>query len=56
VLLKTDGLAADEVRAAHLTPIDDVAAATLERLERVGSGARLCVLPEGPQTIPYLST
>ena len=56
VLLKTDGLADDEVRAAHLTPIDDVAAATLERLERVGPDARLCVLPEGPQTIPYLST
>ena len=55
VLLKTDGLAPDEVRAAHLTPIDDVAAATRECLERVGPDARLCVLPEGPQTIPYLS-
>ena len=55
VLLKTDGLSADQVRSAHLTPIDDVAAATRDALGRFGPEARLCVLPEGPQTIPYLS-
>ena len=55
VLLKTDGLSADQVRAAHLTPIDDVGAATREALSRSGPDARVCVLPEGPQTIPYLA-
>ena len=55
VLLKTDGLSADQVRAAHLTPIDDVGAATLDALSRSGPDARVCVLPEGPQTIPYLA-
>ena len=55
VLLKTDGLSDDEVRAAHLTPIDDVGAATRDALSRSGSDARVCVLPEGPQTIPYLA-
>ena len=55
VFLKTDGLAPDEVRAAHLTPIDDVAETTREQLDRAGPGARVCVLPEGPQTIPYLA-
>ena len=55
VLLKTDGLSADQVRAAHLTPIDDVGAATVEALSRSGPDARVCVLPEGPQTIPYLA-
>ena len=55
VFLKTDGLAPDEVRAAHLTPIDDVAETTREQLARAGPGARVCVLPEGPQTIPYLA-
>jgi nickel-dependent lactate racemase len=55
VLLKTDGLSADQVRSAHLTPIDDVGAATDDALRRFGPTARLCVLPEGPQTIPYLS-
>ena len=54
VFLKTDGLSDDEVRSAHLTPIDDIGATALEHLERAGPNARLCVLPEGPQTIPYL--
>ncbi len=54
VLLKTDGLSAEQVRAAHLTPIDDVGAATRDALSRSGPDARVCVLPEGPQTIPYL--
>ena len=55
VLLKTDGLSAEQVRAAHLTPIDDVGAATRDALSRSGPDARICVLPEGPQTIPYLA-
>ena len=55
VLLKTDGLSADQVRSAHLTPIDDVGTATRNALGRFGPEARVCVLPEGPQTIPYLA-
>jgi lactate racemase len=54
VLVKTDGLPADQVRAAHFTPIDDVALAVQDTLRRAGPGATLCVLPQGPQTIPYL--
>jgi nickel-dependent lactate racemase len=42
------------VRAAHLEPIDDVNA-TLQALLEGRPGARICVLPEGPQTIPYLA-
>ena len=55
VLLKTDGLSAEQVRAAHLIPIDDIGAATRDALSRSGPDARVCVLPEGPQTIPYLA-
>ena len=55
VFLKTTGLTPDEVREAHLEPVDDIGAATREQLDRRGPGARLCVLPEGPQTIPYLT-
>jgi nickel-dependent lactate racemase len=55
VLLKSDGLSDDQIRAAHLEPIHDVAAAADEALRRAGPGACLCVLPQGPQTIPYLS-
>ena len=55
VFLKADGLSPDAVRAAHLTPIEDVESTAREQLERIGPGARLCALPEGPQTIPYLA-
>ena len=55
VFLKTGGLSPEAVRAAHLTPIDDVGSTAREQLDRAGSEARLCVLPEGPQTIPYLT-
>jgi hypothetical protein len=55
VFVKTSGLAAAEVRAAHFEPIDDVSAAVREALDRAGRGATLCVLPQGPQTIPYLA-
>ena len=55
VFLKADGLTDDDIRAAHLTPIDDVDETAREQLDRAGPDARLCVLPEGPQTIPYLA-
>jgi nickel-dependent lactate racemase len=54
VLVKTAGLGPDQVRAAHFTPIDDVSAAVRSALAQAGPSATLCVLPQGPQTIPYL--
>ena len=47
-------LEAQDVRRAHLEPIIDLAAAVRTALGEVGEGARLAILPEGPQTIPYL--
>lgn len=55
VLVKTDGLGPAEVRAAHFTPVEDVERAVHDALRRAGPGATLCVLPQGPQTIPYLA-
>ena len=46
-------LSAATVRGAHLDPTDDVSV-TLDDLVKRRPGARVCVLPEGPQTIPYL--
>ena len=43
----------DQVRAAHLEPIADVGE-TVERLLAADPAARICVLPQGPQTIPYV--
>jgi lactate racemase len=55
VLVKTDGLGPAEVRAAHFMPAENVEDAVREALKRAGPGATLCVLPQGPQTIPYLA-
>jgi len=54
VFVKTDGLRPEEVRAAHFAPIDDIEQTVRERLLRAGPASTLCVLPQGPQTIPYL--
>lgn len=43
------------VRAAMLMPIDDLAATLAELLARYGPGARVAVLPEGPQTVPFVA-
>jgi lactate racemase len=55
VVVKTDYLSADELAAAHLGHTDDVAPTVVEALGRAGRDARVCVLPEGPQTIPYVA-
>ena len=51
VMVKSDGLSNEQIRAAHFEPVADVSAAVEERLQ---DGGTLCVLPHGPQTIPYL--
>jgi nickel-dependent lactate racemase len=48
-------LTAEDVRRAHLEPIGDVEAAVGRELARLGGDAPVAVLPEGPQTIPYVS-
>lgn len=44
----------ETVRQAMLTPIDDIEATLATLLKRYGPEARVAVLPEGPQTVPYL--
>jgi nickel-dependent lactate racemase len=55
VLVKTRGLSHSELQAAHFQPIDDVESAVRDALRAAGPESTLCVLPQGPQTIPYLS-
>ena len=43
-----------DLRSAHLFLVEDIARAVADELAAVGPDARVCVLPEGPQTIPYL--
>ncbi|MXY45226.1 MAG: nickel-dependent lactate racemase [Dehalococcoidia bacterium] len=54
VYLKSGYLSPEQVREAHLTPIDSIEDTVAEALRESGNGARVCVLPEGPQTIPYV--
>jgi nickel-dependent lactate racemase len=47
----------DEViRAAHLQPCEDIAAEVQSCLAEAGPAARVAVLPQGPLTIPYLTS
>ena len=56
VHLYTDHLTDDEVREAHLEPTHDIAATVRDALDRAGPASTVCVLPEGPQTIPILAS
>jgi len=48
-------LDAETVRNAMLAPTDNIEQTLAELLERFGSDARIAVLPEGPQTVPYVA-
>jgi nickel-dependent lactate racemase len=60
VYVYSGGLSEEQARAAGLKPcarVEDTVETLLRRRGRraLGKGARVCVLPEGPQTIPYLA-
>ncbi|MCL5279264.1 MAG: nickel-dependent lactate racemase [Planctomycetes bacterium] len=56
VYLFSHNLTDEQIERALLKPCRDVAG-TVEQLLRVyGRDASICVLPEGPQTIPYIAT
>ncbi len=54
VLLKSGYLTDEQVRAAHLEPVVDLQSAANDRIASHGPDAAICVLPQGPQTIPYV--
>ena len=54
VRVKTSFLSPERLRAAHFEPMDDVASSAAAALAEAGEGARLLVLPRGPQTIPFV--
>jgi nickel-dependent lactate racemase len=55
VVVRSGYLGEEQLAAAHLGYTDDVAAAVRDALGAAGPGAGVCVLPEGPQTIPYVA-
>jgi lactate racemase len=54
VLMHTSYLSDADLADAHLRQTADISATIRAECRRLGS-ARICVLPEGPQTIPYLA-
>jgi nickel-dependent lactate racemase len=54
VYVYSDGLSDEQIRQALFQPCRDVEGTVAQLLERFGSEARICVMPEGPQIIPYL--
>ena len=54
VLVKADGLSEAQLRSAHFEPAPDLDVALADCLA-ARPAAHICVLPEGPQTIPYVA-
>jgi lactate racemase len=54
VVMHTSYLSDADLADAHLSQTSDISATIAAEMQRIGPGASVCVLPEGPQTIPYL--
>jgi nickel-dependent lactate racemase len=54
IYVRSDGLTDDQIRSALLLPCRRVEDTIAELLKKYGRGASICVMPEGPQTIPYI--
>jgi nickel-dependent lactate racemase len=56
VVVHSDYLDAGALESAHLGHTEDVSETVVAALDAAGPEARVCVLPEGPQTIPYVAS
>ncbi|MGC8781955.1 MAG: nickel-dependent lactate racemase [Anaerolineae bacterium] len=54
VYVRSHNLTDEQITAALLRPCHRIEDTVAELLQRYGRRARICVLPEGPQTIPYI--
>jgi nickel-dependent lactate racemase len=54
VYLYSDKLDADVIKRALFKSVKDIGKLIDELVNKLGPQAKICVLPEGPQTIPYL--
>jgi nickel-dependent lactate racemase len=56
VYVYSEYLSDEQIKAALLKPCRDIPETVATLRSRFGPQSRICVLPEGPQTIPYLET
>ena len=54
VYFYSENLSDEQIKTAWLKPCHSIEATVDELLARYGRDASICVLPEGPQTIPYI--
>jgi nickel-dependent lactate racemase len=55
VYVKTSYLSDEQIREALLLPCHSIKETLAQLLKRYGPDATICVLPEGPQTAPYIA-
>jgi nickel-dependent lactate racemase len=53
VYVYSQHLTDEQIRAALLKPCRSIPALLGELRQKYGSGSRICILPEGPQTVPF---
>ncbi len=56
VYVYTNNLSDSQIKNALLLPCHSIEDTVEELMQKYGDNARICVLPEGPQTVPYLAT
>jgi len=56
VYVRSDGLTEEQIRSALLVPCQRIEETVADLVRKYGRDASICVLPEGPQTIPYVSS
>jgi nickel-dependent lactate racemase len=54
VYVHTHNLTAEQIESALLRPCPRIKETAAELLDRYGPQVSICVLPEGPQTVPYI--
>jgi nickel-dependent lactate racemase len=54
VYLYSDKLDNETISKALFKPVNDIGKLVDQLVKKIGPKARICILPEGPQTIPYL--
>ncbi len=54
VYLYSNKLDDETIRRALLKPVSDIGRLTDELVQKYGRETRICIMPEGPHTIPYL--
>lgn len=55
VYLHSDRLSPSEIRRAHLEPAESLESTIAQLLDEFGPDSPICVLPQGPLTIPYVA-